>query len=64
MRDAFEKDAGFKYAYVANVSCTIHDHLEMDKKNIAKALLHDMPYVTWKKSDEIAEKIINLIFYR
>lgn len=63
IRNAFDANAGFKYAYVANISCVIHDNFENDKKEIAKALLQDMPYMTWEKSNEVAEKIINLIFY-
>ncbi len=48
MRDAFEKDDGFKEAYIANIAMLLHDR-------------HGI--TNYEKSNAAAEDILKLIFY-
>jgi len=46
MRDAFAADPGFKRGYIDNIAMLLYDELALGKK----------------RRDEIAEKILKLIF--
>jgi len=64
MREAFDKDENFRFGYVANISCLIHDKISWDKKKYALVLLEDNKAGwSWAATNELAEKILDLIFY-
>ena len=46
MRKSFEKDKDFEYGYISNMAC----------------LLHDRFAVSWKKANEMAKSLLDLIF--
>lgn len=61
IKQALERDKGFRIGFVANVSCLLHDNLE--KKDIAYYLLRHNEPVTWEMTNTLAEKIIDLLFH-
>jgi len=64
MREAFDADGDFRYGYVANIACLIHDKMSWDKKKYALVLLEDNKVgFSWAATNELAEKIVDLIFY-
>jgi len=52
MRVAMNKDSAFKEGYIANISCCIYD--ELHKINHR---------VSMKRTNKIAEKVLNLVFW-
>ena len=64
MREAFDKDPDFRFGYVANISCLIHDKVAWNKKKYALVLLEDKKVGwSWDTTNELAERILDLVFY-